>query len=90
MDMWAIGCTIYELFGGEILFPGKSNNQMLALMMDLKGPFPKKMLKKGQFTYQHFENDPNMSFAQQEEDPVTRQVVCLARIELDLCVTTCA
>lgn len=75
MDMWAIGCTIYELFGGEILFPGKSNNQMLALMMDLKGPFPKKMLKKGQFTYQHFENDPNMSFAQQEEDPVTRQVM---------------
>lgn len=41
---------IYELFTGAILFPGQTNNQMLKLMMDVKGPFPKKMLKKGVFT----------------------------------------
>jgi serine/threonine protein kinase len=46
MDMWSVGCVLYELFTGKILFPGRSNNEMLKLMMDVKGPFPKKMLKK--------------------------------------------
>ena len=41
---------MYELFTGKILFPGKTNNEMLKLIMDVKGPFPKKMLKKGAFT----------------------------------------
>lgn len=45
MDMWSIGCVVYELFTGRILFPGKTNNEMLKLMMDAKGPFPKKMVK---------------------------------------------
>lgn len=45
MDMWSIGCVVYELFTGRILFPGKTNNEMLKLMMDVKGPFPKKMIK---------------------------------------------
>ena len=75
MDMWSVGCVIYELFTGKILFPGKDNNKMLALMMDVKGPFPKKMLKKAAFADQHFEADPNMSFALQEEDPVTGRPV---------------
>ena len=75
MDMWAVGCTIYELYSGQILLPGRSNNEMLRLMMDLKGPFPKKMLKKGQFSGNHFEADTNMSFAMQEADKVTGNVV---------------
>ena len=45
-----MGSVIYELFTGKILFPGKTNNEMLKLIMDVKGPFPKKMLKKGAFT----------------------------------------
>ena len=54
MDMWAIACTIYELFAGTILFQGRDNNEMLRLIMDLKGPFPKKMVKKGVFSHLHF------------------------------------
>ena len=45
--MWSIGCVVYELFTGRILFPGRTNNEMLKLMMDVKGPFPKKMVKVG-------------------------------------------
>ena len=44
--------------------------------MDVKGPFPKRMLKKGAFTTKHFESDPGMSFKLYEDDPVTRKPVC--------------
>jgi serine/threonine-protein kinase PRP4 len=75
MDVWSIGCVIYELFTGRILFPGRSNNEMLKQMMDVKGAFPKKMLKKGEFSLQHFEDDPNMSFCLMEIDPLTKRPV---------------
>ncbi len=78
MDVWSVGCVIYELFTGRILFPGRTNNEMLKLMMDVKGPFPKRMLKAGAFTDKHFESDPNMSFGLLEEDPVTKRPVSTA------------
>ncbi|KAK3146316.1 hypothetical protein QOZ80_3BG0264540 [Eleusine coracana subsp. coracana] len=59
LDMWSVGCCLYELYTGEVLFPGKTNNDMLRLHMELKGPFPKKMLRKGAFTKQHFDQDLN-------------------------------
>lgn len=54
MDMWSIACTIYELFTADILFKGRNNNEMLKLIMHLKGPLPKKMIRKGLFANQHF------------------------------------
>ena len=71
---------IYELLTGRILFPGRSNNEMLKLMMDVKGAFPKKMLKKGEFSLQHFEDDPAMSFCLMEIDPLTKRPVSLAQL----------
>ena len=29
LDMWSIGCVVYELFTGRILFNGRTNNEML-------------------------------------------------------------
>nr|CAB3466649.1 unnamed protein product [Digitaria exilis] len=72
LDMWSVGCCLYELYTGKVLFPGPSNNAMLRLHMELKGPFPKKMLRKGAFTMQHFDQDLN--FHATEEDPVTKMV----------------
>ena len=72
MDMWSVGCVIYELFTGHILFQGRTNNEMLKSMMDLKGPFPKKMLKKAEFAFKHFSGD---SFVLEEEDLLTKQMV---------------
>lgn len=73
LDMWSVGCCLYELYTGKVLFPGPSNNAMLRLHMELKGPFPKKMLRKGAFTMQHFDQDLN--FHATEEDPVTKAAV---------------
>lgn len=76
MDMWSIGCVIYELFTGQILFKGRSNNEMLKQMMDVKGPFPKKMIKKAEFAPKHFDlNDANLAFSLEEQDLVTKQPI---------------
>lgn len=72
IDMWSAGCTIYELYTGKILFSGKSNNQMLKFHMDVKGKFPHKVVRRGQFREQHF--DPSFNFLYQEIDRVTERV----------------
>ncbi|KAI8575891.1 hypothetical protein K450DRAFT_180085 [Umbelopsis ramanniana AG] len=73
LDVWSVGCTLYELYTGKILFPGRSNNQMLKHIMDVKGRFSAKMLRKGQFTEQHFDDQYN--FLSQEVDKVTNKEV---------------
>ena len=72
IDLWSVGVTIYELYTGKILFPGKTNNEMLKLMMDLKGKMPNKLVRKGTFRDQHF--DGNYNFLFQEVDKVTQRV----------------
>ncbi|MED6206795.1 hypothetical protein PIB30_030112 [Stylosanthes scabra] len=73
LDIWSVGCCLYELYTGKVLFPGLTNNDMLRLHMELKGPFPKKMLRKGAFTEQHFDQD--LTFLATEEDPVTKKMI---------------
>jgi serine/threonine-protein kinase PRP4 len=80
LDMWSIGCVVYELLTGKILFPGRTNNEMLKYMMDVKGQFPKKMVKKAEFAFKHFEGGgggsmANVRFALIEEDKISKRPV---------------
>ncbi|AAW42483.2 conserved hypothetical protein [Cryptococcus deneoformans JEC21] len=73
IDMWSIGCTLYELYTGKILFPGRSNNHMLLLMMELKGKINHRMIKKAAFGTMHF--DESLNFISIEKDKITGQDV---------------
>lgn len=76
LDMWSMGCVLFELFTGRILFPGRTNNEMLKLVMEAKGPMPKRMLRKGVFVGKHFEGaEPNSVFCLLEEDRITGRPV---------------
>lgn len=72
IDTWSAGCTIYELYTGKILFSGKSNNQMLKFFMDVKGKIPNRIVRKGQFREQHF--DQSCNFLYHEIDKLTERV----------------
>ena len=77
--MWSVGTVLYELFTGHVMFPGRSNNDMLRLMMLTKGRFPNKMIKSHIKAYEllhidaHFISDltVEMKFKQYEKDPVS-------------------
>ena len=67
-----MGCTLYELYTGKILFPGRSNNHMLLLMMEVKGRFNSKMIKKAKFGDVYF--DEMGGFESVEKDRITGNV----------------
>lgn len=69
LDIWSIGCTLYELYTGKILFPGRTNNHMLRLMMECRGKFNHKIIRKGQFSSIYF--DQHFNFISTEKDKVT-------------------
>jgi serine/threonine-protein kinase PRP4 len=72
-DVFALGAGIFELFTGKILFPGRSNNDMLRHFMELKGKFPHKMIKSGTAWKQHF--DENLDFKWVDCSKATRKKV---------------
>ena len=83
MDIWSLGVTLAELFTGNVLFPGRTNNDMLRLFMDLIGCFSNKMIRRHITSYStklglqpHFEASAgNYNFRRADFDKVTRQPV---------------
>ena len=60
IDMWSLGCILAELFTGYPLFPGESEKEQLALIMEIYGIPPKSVLSQGSRTKLFFsdENKP--------------------------------
>ena len=72
IDLWSTAVTLYELYTGRIMFPGKSNNEMLRLIMETRGRFPNRVVRRGSLRQQHFDEQCNFLF--HEIDKVTQKV----------------
>ncbi|OAP63366.1 hypothetical protein AYL99_02593 [Fonsecaea erecta] len=73
IDMWSVGCTLFELYTGKILFTGRNNNGMLRAIMECRGKFPHKLLRRGALTYEYF--DDLLNFRAQETDKLTGRTI---------------
>lgn len=73
IDVWSIGCTLFELYTGKILFTGRNNNQMLRSIMECRGKYPPKLLRRGSLAHMHF--DDMLNFHSVEEDKITGRPV---------------
>ncbi|KAJ6021317.1 hypothetical protein N7540_006821 [Penicillium herquei] len=73
IDVWSIGCTLFELYTGKILFTGRNNNQMLKSIMECRGKYPPKVLRRGSLAHLHF--DDMLNFHSAEVDKITGRPV---------------
>lgn len=76
IDIWSVGCTLFELYTGKILFTGRSNNQMLRAIMECRGKFSHKILRKAEFAGLHF--DDLLNFRSVEKDRLSGKVSFIA------------
>ena len=85
VDLWSASVTLAELFTGSVLFPGKTNNEMLVRFMDCLGPLSHKMAKRHALSYSrmglqpHFEvgvTGGTYQLRKQNVDRVTGEPVC--------------
>jgi serine/threonine-protein kinase PRP4 len=71
IDMWSLGCTLFELYTGKILFPGRNNNEMMKLIVQTKGEISTRILKKGEYSNNYFTENGN--FLSLEIDQYTKK-----------------
>lgn len=79
IDLWSLAVSVAELFLGNVLFRGKSNNDMLYVFMQHLGPFSNRMVRQHMVQLgklptlaRHFQTQgPNFEFLQQTVDTVT-------------------
>ena len=58
-DIWSLGCIVFELLTGDLLFQPKSSRYTkeedhIAQIVELLGPVPKKMIENGDFSSEVF------------------------------------
>lgn len=44
IDMWSLGCILYELFSGYPLFAGEDEKEQMQCIMEVKGVPPRSMI----------------------------------------------
>lgn len=81
IDLWSLAVSIAELYLGNVLFLGTSNNDMLYTFMQHIGPFSNRMIRQHLLTCDKHPNVPRQferssegntySFKQETTDPVT-------------------
>ncbi|KAK0403813.1 hypothetical protein QR680_017134 [Steinernema hermaphroditum] len=75
-DVWSIGCIIYELHLGEVLFQTHEDLEHLAMMEAVLGPMPTHMIKEAKT---NFYNKPNCRLNWDEDSPTGREVLEVCR-----------
>lgn len=75
VDMWSLGCTLFELFTGHVLFPGKSNLDMLRLFVLFSGcKMPARMVRKSPVSSMYFNRDEGYLMIE-EVDKITNSTI---------------
>ncbi|ELU13571.1 hypothetical protein CAPTEDRAFT_218270 [Capitella teleta] len=63
VDLWSLGCILAELYSGSPLFYGKDKESIMTKMVDLLGPMPYNVCKRGKFysELEHFSGSSSQS-----------------------------
>lgn len=87
IDLWSIAVTVVELYLGDVLFRGQTNNEMVYLFMQFMGAVPNRVIRQHLAQAQRLPNvsrqfqpeGPAYSFIQHVVDPVSHKNVVKLR-----------
>mmetsp|Transcript_18327 Transcript_18327/g.39371 ORF Transcript_18327/g.39371 Transcript_18327/m.39371 type:complete len:521 (+) Transcript_18327:2-1564(+) len=71
VDVWSSATTLAEIYTGKVMFKGRTNNDMLKEIMDVKGKVPRKLINMGKYGSSHFTRDA-YEFKYEDYDRATR------------------
>eukprot|EP00007_Cunea_sp_BSH-02190019_P005577 CAMPEP_0174233880 /NCGR_PEP_ID=MMETSP0417-20130205/3801_1 /TAXON_ID=242541 /ORGANISM="Mayorella sp, Strain BSH-02190019" /LENGTH=726 /DNA_ID=CAMNT_0015312169 /DNA_START=148 /DNA_END=2328 /DNA_ORIENTATION=- len=54
VDVWSLGCILFELLTGQVLFVNESLPTLLARVSSICGPFPLRMKRRGRYSHRYF------------------------------------
>ena len=54
IDIWSLGCILFELYTGYVLFQNDSVQGLLCRILAIIGPFPERMMKEGRLVSNYF------------------------------------
>jgi serine/threonine protein kinase len=46
VDVWSVGCILFELYAGKPLFPAQNSSELLMMIYELVGPLPASVVEK--------------------------------------------
>jgi len=77
IDMFSLGCCLYEFATGQLLFKSTNLNDHLRMIMEVAGRIPKKIVNQSPFKQEYFSDD--LKFLQQIpgglDKPIIRKVL---------------
>ena len=86
MDMWSLGCMLFELYTGNPIFPGKNEPHQYQLIISCLGPLPQSLsMKTEQAKLEYLNSSPELptSFEDRLLLKTGENVSCIATL-LDL------
>jgi len=79
LDLWSLGCVLFEAHTGSALFTGRDDSDMLWQMMALRGPVHAKLVRSHLRQYEELGLEPlfdaDLRFVRHSRDPATGEPV---------------
>lgn len=86
IDIWSLGCILFELYTGNVLFHNDSISSLLARINGIIGNFPRKMLQAGRYARRYYsktgvlydkqENDINYMYLRPKRTTLRHRLKC--------------
>lgn len=99
IDVWAMGCTVFELLTGDLLFQPVPDNShrnrwnkdhdMVAQHIDVLGPYPAELIKAGADSWRHFDDEGNLSVLRSRSRPLLEMLTIAYRMPQDQAIDFC-